>query len=117
MIDASVKYTGPSAGVGAQLHEALHELGTKLAFDVEARAKENIVAVGAVDTGALFNGTRAREVGDLTWSIGSDVNYDIFVELGTRFVPARPHLIPALEAVKPSIGPAVAAVVKRVVSG
>lgn len=114
MIDVKVTYKGPTGNIGSQLSAALHDLGTKLAHDIEAQDKTNIVAVGAVDTGALLNSTAAREVGDLTWAIGSSVNYDIYVELGTRFVPARPHLIPALEMVKPSIEAAVAATIAKV---
>jgi len=50
----------------------------------------------AVDTGNLRASISHRKVAPFTEQIGTTVNYAAFIELGTRFMAARPYLLPAL---------------------
>lgn len=69
----------------------------KAALDIEARAK----AQAPVQTGFLKSSIEAS--GKSTdWQVDARAEYAIFVEFGTRRMGARPFLIPALEAVRPS---------------
>lgn len=70
----------------------------KAAFDIEANAKVR----APVDTGALKNSIQAsEETGNPTaWRVGDGVEYGIYQEFGTRFMPAHPWLVPAVEAVR-----------------
>jgi phage gpG-like protein len=80
---------GPSGPVARDL--------TRRALRVESRAK----ALSPVRTGRLR--------GSITWALGADglglfaevgtnVLYGVFVEIGTRYMSARPYLVPALAA-------------------
>lgn len=68
----------------------------KLAIDTGGRAQMNIREVGAIDTSFMINTTRARQIGERLWSIGTAAYYGIFIEYGTRFMAARPWLTPAM---------------------
>jgi len=68
---------------------------TRRAIRVESRAK----TLCPVDTGRLRSSIRwriAREPAGLVAIVGSDVVYAGFVECGTRYMKARPYLLPAL---------------------
>jgi hypothetical protein len=57
----------------------------------------------ASDTGRLLSSIHHEVVGagtDLEARIGSDVNYALYLELGTRYMLPRPFLRPALRAVE-----------------
>ena len=68
----------------------------KVAHDVEAIAK----SLAPVDTGALENSIRAMRLAQGHWVIAPTVDYGIYLELGTRHMPAQPYLFPALERVR-----------------
>lgn len=70
----------------------------KAAHDIEAHAK----ARAPVDTGLLKNSIGASAMSPLSWRVDSPVAYAVYVEMGTSKMSARPHLIPALETVRPS---------------
>jgi HK97 gp10 family phage protein len=63
------------------------------ALAVESRAKEN----APVDTGRLRSSI-ASDIQGVTATVGTNVEYAVYIELGTRFQPARPFLYPAAEA-------------------
>lgn len=70
----------------------------KLAVQVETGAKQRC----PVDTGRLRSSISWRleqEQGGLAAYVGTVTEYAPFVELGTRFMSARPFLLPALRAV------------------
>lgn len=70
----------------------------KATFDVEARAK----MVVPVDTGNLKNSIRSDFENDgFTGIVSTNVEYAIYVELGTAKRPATPYMTPAAEAVRP----------------
>ena len=64
----------------------------KRSYEIEKMAKNRV----AYDTGHLFRSIRTRlENAGLTGVVGSNVHYAIYVEKGTRYMPARPYLFPA----------------------
>lgn len=76
---------------------------------VEGAAKENIIEQDIIDTGATLNSTQARpgdEAGEV--DVGPSTEYAIFHELGTRYITARPFLVPALGENKGALQDAVA---------
>ena len=88
--------------------EAVVEKGGR---DVEARAKEIIVEKDIIDTGATLNSTESRTTGrPFQRRIGPSTLYAPFLEFGTRFMAARPFMVPALESVRASVIAAAAAV-------
>lgn len=70
---------------------------SKAAFDIEGRAKATV----PVDTGNLKNSIRT-EMAELSAVVGTHVEYAPYVEFGTVRMGARPYLVPAAEAVRPS---------------
>ena len=80
------------ANKGADIDKAIG----KLAVDTGAQAQMNIREVGAIDTSFMVNTTRARQIGERLWSIGTAAYYGVFIEYGTRFMAARPWLTPAM---------------------
>lgn len=109
--------------------EALRERLEELKTDIRAAAfralKESAEAVVAdtkqavrVDSGNLKEGVNARyRNNELRAEIGwwqDDDKYAIYHEVGTRRIPAKPALGPALEAERNKIGDRIAAEVKKV---
>lgn len=114
--------------MSAEIADKAEQVVSKLAFDVEAGAKQNITAVGAVDTGALhasvYTSTRRSSSYRTNTSdafllnpdatidaeiqapdrfnavVGVPMDYAAFVELGTVKMGARPYLLPAVERVR-----------------
>lgn len=81
-------------GTGGPIGVALQNTG----INIESRAKRLV----PVDTGRLRASivtTRPlnKNATEMHVLIGSKVNYARFVELGTRYMRARPYLRPALE--------------------
>ena len=68
------------------------------AYHGETQAKD----VVPVDTGYLKNSIQARRESDFAWHFGSwNVEYNAYVEFGTRRMRAQPYMRPAAEAVRP----------------
>jgi HK97 gp10 family phage protein len=67
-------------------------------YDIEALAKSKV---------PVLTGTLRRSIhtvltdDDLTATVGPSVDYGIYVEMGTRRMPARPYMRPAAELVFP----------------
>lgn len=99
MLKSNVRLTKNDIGKLARTGRNVQDVLMEAAFDVEARAKRNIVQHDLVDTGALLNSVQASET-----STGARVtvgqHYGVYHELGTRHHPARPFLVPAFEEVK-----------------
>ncbi len=68
-----------------------------VALETAARAQDNIRNVGAIDTSFMINTTAARRISADLWSIGTAAFYGVFIEFGTRFMAARPWLMPAMK--------------------
>lgn len=77
----------------------------KGALDVERRMKQRVVAVGFVDTGATLNSVQIKKDRSRQnhYSIGPRTHYAIYGEFGTRYMPARPFAVPALNDVRPGV--------------
>ena len=112
------------AEVAQAFHTAISQTVRKAAFDIQAAAASS----APVDTGFLRNsiyvvthnestygqGAEPTKAGspllpaepapddDWTAYIGVGANYGIYLELGTRFMPPKPYLAPAVEQVRPS---------------
>jgi hypothetical protein len=67
---------------------------------IEANAKRLIVEQDIIDTGTTLNSTLSRRVpgARLARRIGPTTDYAAHLEFGTVRMPARPFMIPALEA-------------------
>jgi len=78
------------------------------ARNVEKGGKERIAAWPAVDTSATINSIKAQPAGGFTgenleWTIGPSTEYSAFIEFGTRYMRARPFMVPALEDERPRL--------------
>jgi len=78
------------------------------ARNVEKGAKERIAAWPAVDTGDTKGSIQAKPAGGFTgenleWSVGPVTEYSPFIEFGTRYMKARPFMVPALEDERPRL--------------
>lgn len=92
----------------------------KTGLDIEAGAKERIVANGSVDTGTMLNSVAWTPTDDLSGEVVVGVEYGIYVEMGSHHpphayqsaeggwdvtseytIPARPFLTPAAEDARP----------------
>ena len=82
------------------------------AFAVERKGKEK----SPVDTGANRDSIFVAEVDDIggapAYRIGPTTEYGPFLEFGTSKMPARPYMIPALEAESPRLREAIAQIMK-----
>ncbi len=88
----SVKFTDNSKAVLSAFDKAMHNGLTAVGMTAEGYAKKDT----PVDTGRLRNSVAFEVVDDENAVyIGTNVEYAPYVELGTRFMPARPFLRPA----------------------
>ena len=87
-----------------------HEL-RKGAFKVEGLAKD----VVAVDSGRLKSSitTDDSDIGILLMRVGTNVFYAVYVEFGTKRMPARPYLFPAFFAYENDIVKAIGRVLRK----
>mgnify|MGYP005813244235 CR=1 FL=1 len=114
MIDLSVSITHDRfPEIIAKLPDAAMAVVTKVAFDVEQKAKE----VCPVDTGALRNSISlfsgqfesiSGSTGFLSGfsepayiEVGPTMDYSIYVEYGTYKMAAQPYMRPAADLVRP----------------
>lgn len=82
----------------------------KAAFDVLAHTQTNLWEGHGVDTGNLKNSYRVDSPNNIfrftpgatEAVVGTQVEYAVYVEFGTRKMAPIAHLGPAVEAVKPS---------------
>lgn len=63
------------------------------ALRVETRAKK----MAPVDTGYLKQHIQAKKTGMLSAEVNSSANYSIWLEKGTRKMPAKPFMLPAMK--------------------
>ena len=107
--------------VGPQVSQAI-EIAAR---NVEKGGKERIAAWPAVDTGATINSIQARPAGasaigrgmmqadNMEWQIGPSTEYSPFIEFGTRYMRARPFMVPALEDERPRLIEALTQLMKK----
>ena len=105
-----VRIDGSAAGrAAAKIEQAVAQLPAKAsavvrghALQMEAEAKTNIVAMGAVDTGYMLGSVGIIEQSALsvTVAVGAE-EYPVYVEYGTSKMEARPFWRRARETVTP----------------
>lgn len=74
-----------------QIDKALKTIGLK----AEGYAKKNLSDKGAVDTGRLRNSVTHQNDKDTVY-VGTNVEYGVYVEMGTSKMRSRPYLGPAI---------------------
>ena len=82
--------------VKAELRNRIPTILEALGIEAEGNAVEEITNLGAVDTGRL-RGSITHAVDDDSAIIGTDVEYGVYVEMGTYKMQARPFLRNAIE--------------------
>ena len=88
------------------------------ARNVEKGAKERIAAWPAVDTGDTKGSIEAKPAGGFTgenleWRVGPVTEYSPFIEFGTKYMKARPFMVPALEDERPRLIEALAQLMRE----
>lgn len=86
---------------GEVAREEAHEIAKEIVEEIRASEMTGVKYVNKVpvDTGRLrdsYEATRTEYGAEVT----SDVEYRDYVEYGTRYMQAQPHVRPAIEAVK-----------------
>lgn len=90
---ASVNFTDNSKEFMKELQDKLPAVLEMLGKAGENNAKLEIKALGAIDTGTLWNSISHTDDGNDTAYIGTNVEYAPYVEMGTsRGMKARPFL-------------------------
>jgi HK97 gp10 family phage protein len=80
--------------IASQIERALSEAVKKAAFGIEATAKQ----LAPVDT-ALLRGSITTTIDSPTKAtVGTNTNYSVYQEFGTRFQKGKPFLTPAADA-------------------
>lgn len=82
--------------VKAELRNRIPTILEALGIEAEGNAVEEITNLGAVDTGRL-RGSITHAVDDDSAIIGTDVEYGVYVEMGTYKMASRPFLRNAIE--------------------
>lgn len=93
-----VRYENNFPDVKVTLMRAIEGGVRDVSFAVERQIVGNITARGLVDTGN-YRRSWTTEVTGTEGQVGSPVEYGVYLEFGTRFMPARAHVVPAAETV------------------
>ena len=107
----------------ARLHDEAADVVASTAFAIESEAKVHVPRdparppqdLRAKVTGALRSSIQAAmEPGNgLKWLVNVGQEYGLYQEFGTRFIPARPYLVPAVEKYKQQFYDKLKAIVAR----
>lgn len=89
----AAKFTSYRPEVESEIDKAIAKSLEIVGGTAERHAKD----ICPVDTGRLRNSIAHEPVGDNTESIGTDVEYAPYVELGTRYQSPQPYLRPGVE--------------------
>ena len=92
-----------------QLEQEFQQVVEIAARHVEAKAKDDV----PVDTGTTKNSISATQEDELAWRVGPTTEYAPFIEYGTRYMTARPFLIPAVEGEMPRLEQALSQLMQR----
>lgn len=82
--------------VKAELQNRIPTILEALGIEAEGNAVTEITELGAVDTGRL-RGSITHTVDDDSAIVGTDVEYGVYVEMGTYKMASRPFLRNAIE--------------------
>lgn len=97
LVEIEVRSNRLSA-IAAGMKPKARTLVAKTVLDVEAQAKVR----APVDTGALRNSIHGTMTGETEGEVAVGVEYGVYQEYGTRYMPAHPFMTPAAEAVRPA---------------
>lgn len=92
--------TNRIADIAGSIRERASRVVRDTVFAVEADTKAR-APVRKVLGGTLRRSYQGRMEDDLHGVVGTNVEYAIYVEFGTRRQVAKPHLTPALDAARP----------------
>jgi len=96
-IEVEIRWQRHPLTISAEAQERAEAAVAKASHDIEGLAKRIV----PVDTGNLKNSIQVQEDGSLAATIGPrGVEYDYYVEFGTRHMGARPYMTPAAEHVR-----------------
>lgn len=90
---ASVIFTGHADEIISELNDRI-DAGMEI---IGSAAAQHAVDLTPVRTGNLRRSIENKPVGNHSQEIGTDVEYAVYVELGTRKMRAQPYLRPAAE--------------------
>lgn len=74
-----------------RLPQQVGQAVAKVALDLEADAVQR----APIDTGNLRGSSYAEPVAPYTWRVGFSAEYALYQEMGTRYMRARPYMVPA----------------------
>lgn len=95
------RYESRWDGVKARIEGNVREGVRAATTGVTTQIVSNITQEGLVDTGNYRRSwTFTIEPDGTTSSVGSPVEYGPYLEYGTRFMPARPHVVPAADTIQ-----------------
>ncbi|HDQ07157.1 MAG TPA: HK97 gp10 family phage protein [Candidatus Bathyarchaeota archaeon] len=103
-IDINIDVTGAEEFKAAMerldsgLQRQVHEWLANWAADVKESARQRV----PVKTGQLRNSIYS-EISEWVAEVGAEATYAMFVELGTRYMRARPFLFPAVQEALPKL--------------
>ena len=80
------------------LRQRGHDLVYRTAATIEGQAK----VLCPVDTGALRASIYVTEKGEMSAEVGPHMEYEMYVEYGTKHMAAQPYLTPAAEGARPA---------------
>lgn len=100
MSSIDVKLNSNVKLVGAEFEKATKKALESVGIYVEAETKKRC----PVDTGRLRASYEHFEENERTEVIGTQVDYGVFVEIGTSRAKAQPHLRPAIDDNRGNIG-------------
>lgn len=91
------------ANKSAAVRAAAAQEIARAAMALEAREKEYITELDAVDTGFMRSSVQALPDSDdgLRWIVGNAADYSPVINYGGHNRPARPFIEPAVEDVRP----------------
>ncbi len=84
---------------GTAAEKAAEKGAEKLVEEMLAAGLQSAQQLVPVKTGALHDSLHSEQDGT-TGAYGSDLDYSVFVEMGTFKMAAQPYLMPSLDAVR-----------------
>lgn len=103
-IEISIDVTGAEEFKAAMnrfdsaMQRQVHEQLSNWAADVKASARQRV----PVKTGQLRNSIYSK-ISEWVAEVGAEASYAVFVELGTRYMRARPFVYPAVQEELPRL--------------
>ena len=103
MARVSVTIDSKLPRVGANLRREVNRSVREQVLTTEGDVSIGIVKYGAVDTGTMLGSVRGEMTGETTGNVSVNAEsadgspYPLYVNFGTRYVPARPFFSDAVE--------------------